>query len=90
MPARRRRRTVREALDDRQWTRDVLGAPTAVVLIEYVSLWDKLQDVVLDPITPDRFIWRWSPCGNYTASSAYRAFFLSHAALPGARQLWRA
>lgn len=38
VPARRRRRTVRDTLDDRQWTRDILGAPTAAVLIEYVSL----------------------------------------------------
>jgi len=39
---------------------------------------------------PDRFVWRWSPDGVYSSSSAYKAFFHGLTLLPGARQLWRA
>lgn len=90
MSARRRQRSVLAALTDHQWTRDISGAPTAAVLVEYVPLWDTLQEVTLDPFTPDRFIWKWSACGTYTASSAYRAFFIGMSQLPGAKFIWRA
>jgi hypothetical protein len=36
---RHRKRSVKDALMDRQWTRDVTGALTAAVLCEYVQLW---------------------------------------------------
>jgi hypothetical protein len=52
----RRRRFVREALANRQWARDITGAPTAAVLIVYVQLWDKVDGVQLQPNTSDRLI----------------------------------
>lgn len=55
-----RNQTVWEALDNRQGVRDITGAPTAVVLVEYVQLWDTLGTFHLLPGTPDRFIWRWT------------------------------
>lgn len=35
----------------------------------------------------DRFIWRLMPDGNYSASSAYRSFFLEMSSLLGAKEL---
>lgn len=87
---RRRRRTVRHALEEQRWTRDITGAPTAPVLLEYFEVWDTMETVQLDPLTPDRFVWRWSPCGSYTASSAYRAFFYGRSELARARYVWKA
>lgn len=86
----RRAHSVRDALHNRQWTRDITGALTASVLIEYVHLWDKVDGIVLTPGTPDRLIWRWSADGVYSSSSAYRAFFAGSTSLLGARQVWRA
>lgn len=43
----RRRRSVQDALRDRQWTRDISGALTAAVLVEYVG-------TTLTPRTPNR------------------------------------
>jgi len=71
---RRHNRTVKDALDGRQWTRDITGAPTAAVLCEYIHLWDTLETFQLSPHTSDRFIWKWTASGTYTASSAYRRF----------------
>lgn len=36
--ARRRERTFRDALNGRQWVRDIMGAPTAAVLLEYFTV----------------------------------------------------
>lgn len=42
---RRLQRTVKDALTARRWVRDIVGAPTAPVLYEYVRLWDMLENV---------------------------------------------
>jgi hypothetical protein len=53
------------------------------VIYEYVVLWDKLEFVVLRPHVGDRFLWKWTPDGVYSASSAYRSFFLGMSSLLG-------
>jgi hypothetical protein len=85
-----RKRSLREGLHNNQWARDITGAPTIQVLCQYLRVWRILQDVVLDPVLQDRFIWRWSADGKYTTSSAYRAFFAGSESMPGAVQLWKA
>lgn len=57
------------------------------MLYEYVDLWEKLEGIQLLPLVPDRFIWRWTPDGVYSASSAYRSYFLDMSSLLGAREL---
>ena len=60
------------------------------MLCEYVDLWDTLENVQLSPLVSDRFVWKWTADGVYSASSAYRAFFFGTVALPRARLIWRA
>jgi hypothetical protein len=60
------------------------------VIYEYVILWEKLESVVLRPHVGDRFIWKWTPDGVYSASSAYCPFFLGMSSLLGAKELWKA
>jgi len=81
---------VREAITNRSWVRDIQGAPTAQVLCDYVVVWAKVDGVVFDDLTSDRFIWRWTTDGTYSASSAYRAFFIGMSFLRGAKELWKA
>lgn len=83
-----RARTLREALVDHRWARDITGAPTSQVLCEYFKVWDLLADVNLLPLAPDRFVWRWSRDGSYSVSSTYRAFFHGSALLLGVKELW--
>jgi hypothetical protein len=69
--------SIKEALSDHRWAHHIVGAHTAPVLYEYVDLWEKLEDVQLRPLESDRFVWHWTPDGTYSASSAYRSFFLA-------------
>jgi hypothetical protein len=87
---RRLGRTVKDALSNRQWVRDITGARTGAVLLEYASLWATLENVQLRPLEADRFVWRWTTDGQYSVSSAYRAFFTGWMTLLGSRELWRA
>jgi hypothetical protein len=85
VPSRHCKRSVRDALSDYRWTHDISGAPTVAMLAEYIRLWDAVELVQLSPHMPDHFVWKWSAVGNYTTSSAYRAFFIGMASLPGAK-----
>ena len=80
---------MREAITNRSWVRDIQGAPIAQVLCDYVVVWAKVDGVVFDDLTSDRFIWRWTTDGTYSASSAYRAFFIGMTSLRGAKELWK-
>jgi hypothetical protein len=88
--SRRRNRSVKDALNNRQWARDITSASTAAVLCEYVQLCDMVDDIQLQPHVPDRFIWKWTANGKYTASSACQAFFVGMTLLVGAMDVWRA
>jgi hypothetical protein len=59
------------------------------VLCDYVVVWAKVDGMVFDDLTSDRFIWRWTADGTYSASSAYRAFFIGMTSLRGAKELWK-
>jgi hypothetical protein len=77
------------SLANRQWTRDITGAPTAAVLVEYIQLWEMIDGVQLRHDVSDRLVWKWAATGEYTSSSAYRAFFFGTTTLLGANELWR-
>lgn len=85
-----KRRTVKDGLYQHHWAREIVGALTTQVLCQYLRVWRLLNNLELDPLASGRFIWKWSPDGKYSASSAYRAFFVGAASLPGAKELWRA
>ena len=74
-------------MNGRQWARDITGARTAAVLVEYLRLWEMVENVQLQPNVPDRVIWKWTSGGVYSSSSAYQAFFLGRTVMPGAREL---
>lgn len=85
----RRNRRVSEALPNRAWRKDIKGALSIPVIIDYIRLCQATQGVTLQPQTVDVFIWRWMSNGEFTSSSAYEALFLGQSALPGARVLWK-
>ncbi|WVZ93818.1 LOW QUALITY PROTEIN: hypothetical protein U9M48_039773 [Paspalum notatum var. saurae] len=72
----RKRCTVSQALTDCRWVTDIRGALTFPVLIEYLRIWELVDDVTLQPGTPDQFRWRFTHSGQYSCQSAYWAFFL--------------
>jgi hypothetical protein len=82
-----RSRLVAHALPNDSWVSDITGSLTLEALAQYIDLWGRLQGVHLNEAVPDKFIWKWSLNQQYSASSAYRAFFLGQCGLPGAKEL---
>jgi hypothetical protein len=55
-----KKRSVCDALVHNQWVRDITAAATAAVLCDYLRVWRLLRSVTLQPLVPDRFVWKWS------------------------------
>jgi hypothetical protein len=86
---RARKRTVKTALDEMKWTEDIQGEIPVQALIEYLELWDMLEDISVQEGIPDRHIWRLSASGKYTAKSAYDALFEGALSFAPFERIWK-
>jgi hypothetical protein len=68
----KRRRTVREALQDHVWVGDVPTNIGAEGVGQCVRIWQAVNVLNLDDAQEDVIAWPWSASGEYTASSTYR------------------
>jgi hypothetical protein len=80
-------RTVDEALQQGRWIPDIQGSLSVQALAQYVEVWVRTQEIVLSHDREDKFIWKWTSNQQYSASSAYRAFFYGKCSIPGAKEL---
>ena len=71
-----KRRTVAQALQNISWVRDINGALTMQVLVEYLQVWDLVDVIILQQDVPDQFKWKLTLSGSYNSKSAYSAFFV--------------
>jgi hypothetical protein len=58
-------------------------------LMEYLTVWDLLQEVELQQDSQDKHIWRLSPTGVYSASSAYEALFQGAVLFGPFERIWK-
>jgi len=52
--SKRKNRTVKEALTDSKWVRDVDHSMSERIIAEFVALWGRLQDIELLPSQEDK------------------------------------
>ncbi|GJM99455.1 hypothetical protein PR202_ga16553 [Eleusine coracana subsp. coracana] len=83
-------RTLQQGLQNRQWIRDIVGPITVVVLVQYLKVWELIQEVTVRPEQEDKICWRWTNSGQYTAKSAYEMFFCGSTLFTGAKLIWKA
>jgi hypothetical protein len=57
-PQIKKNRTVQQALQNRNWVRDITGGLSVIAIIEYLHLWDNLEDIQLLPEQEDVVRWR--------------------------------
>jgi hypothetical protein len=87
--ARAKGRTGFYALSNRRWVSDLKGALTVNVLLEYLQLWDLLEDVVLQHEIEGTHIWQFSTTGQYPAKTAYEAFFFGTTFFSLCERIWK-
>jgi hypothetical protein len=84
-----RARMVAQALDGSTWCRDIHGALTIHILIQYIHTRQRIQGFHLILGVANHFIWRWASLGSYSNVSPYGALFFGQTALLGAKELWK-
>lgn len=84
----RGRRTVAEALANNSWVNDIQGGLSWQSIMEFLKLWDCVQDIVLSE-HEDQHIWRLESDGCYSSKSAYRAFFEESAIFEPLKRIWK-
>ena len=74
----RKKITVQTALTVNSWFSDIplQHILTTTHLAEFVALWNRLQNVQLQPNQEDQISWKLTPSAQYSAASAYKAQFL--------------
>ncbi|WVZ84165.1 hypothetical protein U9M48_031224 [Paspalum notatum var. saurae] len=77
------RRTVSQAPTNRSWVTNMKGALTVQVIVEYLLIWDLVDDMILQPDNPDQHCWKLSSSGSYSCKSAYNTMFIGTIVPPG-------
>jgi hypothetical protein len=86
-PQFRRRRTVRQGLENSSWVLDIVGGLSVDAVVQFLHLWTAVAEVPIHG-GDDRLRWNWNEKGVYNSGSAYRAFFHGTTSLPRAAQVW--
>jgi hypothetical protein len=74
-------RTVKEGFGG-EWLRDCGPNLGSAVVPEFFRLWGILFDFQLSPDRDNSFVWRWTVDDNFSAKSAYSAFFAGTTTAP--------
>ncbi|WVZ84849.1 LOW QUALITY PROTEIN: hypothetical protein U9M48_031834, partial [Paspalum notatum var. saurae] len=85
-----KRHKVSQAVRSISWVPDIKGALTVQVLIEYLHIWELLEEVIIQPDTPDNLVWRLSSSGCYSSKSAYEAMFIGTIKFSPWKRVWKA
>jgi len=85
----RSRRTVNEAMQDLRWVGNIAGGLSVPAILDYLELWDTLENVQLLENQPDQHLWTPESSGTYSARSAYARFFVGSSGFEPYKRLWK-
>jgi hypothetical protein len=80
---------VQEALNGWLWISDISGGLSVGVLMDYLVLWDLLQEVELQVGIEDRQVFRLAADGKYSAKLVYESFFIGSNQFEPANIIWK-
>ncbi|KAM0853387.1 hypothetical protein ACQ4PT_051108 [Festuca glaucescens] len=86
-PRTQRSRTVKDGVAGDAWALDISGPLSVDAIVQYLSLWAAVHEVVLG-VGQDTFRWKWTSNGSFTARSAYLAMTEGTMAMAGADNIW--
>lgn len=73
-----RKLTVRQGMDNNQWTKFIIGGLDVVAVWQYVQLWQLINTITLSSRTADKHIWMATSSGMFTSKSAYELLHNPH------------
>jgi hypothetical protein len=77
IPQRKRQQhTVETALQNHAWVSDIRGSLTIDIIVDYIQVWELINELQLLPEVVDAHRWRLDSTGQYSSKSAYDNLFL--------------
>jgi hypothetical protein len=73
----------------RRWIQDIRGGLSIPILVDYVTIWDKFSSLQLQEDREDRWAWRWTADGRYSAASVYKQLHSGSVIMHGAERIWK-
>jgi hypothetical protein len=83
------KRKVSEAICNQLWISDFRGAMSVPIILEFLQLYQLLEEVALQQGVSDTHLWRLSASGQYSTRSAYKAIFQGATSFQPAQRVWR-
>lgn len=87
--SKRKNRTVKDAITDNRWVRDLDHNMTVTIITEFTELWSKIQGTLLLPEQEDSITWLHTADGCYTARPAYLLQFAGRTSSLTADITWK-
>jgi len=72
-----------------RWVGDIAGGLSVPAIVDYLELWDTLENVQLLENQPDQHLWTPESSGTYSARSAYARFFVGSSGFEPYKRLWK-
>jgi len=80
---------VAEASTNSKWVTDIDYNLNQELIVEYVQLWEELENIALLDSQQDSITWILTPDGTYSAKSAYAMHFIGNTQCQTATQTWK-
>ncbi|XP_066334080.1 uncharacterized protein [Miscanthus floridulus] len=87
--SKRKNRTVADAITNNRWIADVDHNLNQQLIMEYIRLWEELDNIVLIEEQEDTITWILTSDDKYTAKSAYSMQFEGRTKCMAATQTWK-
>uniref|UniRef100_A0A8R7QGE3 Reverse transcriptase zinc-binding domain-containing protein n=1 Tax=Triticum urartu TaxID=4572 RepID=A0A8R7QGE3_TRIUA len=82
-------RSVKEALHNRIWIRDISGGILVQAMAQYLKIWDITQGVSLSVGVPNCVVWKWTEDRKFSVGSPYNMFFAANVHFACHKLIWK-
>lgn len=83
------RNSVKEALHNHIWIRDISRGISMQAMAQYLKIWDITQCVSLSVGVPDHLVWKWTEDHEFSVGSAYSMFFAVNVRFACHKPIWK-
>jgi hypothetical protein len=85
----RQQRSVETALQNHAWVSYIQGSLTVDIIVDYIQVWELINELQLLPEVVDAHRWRLDSTGQYSSKSDYDNLFLGATLFCPCERIWK-
>ena len=82
-------KSVKDALCNSNWIRDISGGISVQAMAQYLKIWDIARSTSLSVEATYRPVWKWTGDHKFSVNSAYGLFFVANVLFACHGPIWR-